>query len=109
FHGPAAPRLPGSPGRTSCVFLPPSEIPPSKRISPRWEGKPRPVVGAVVGGPVGAGLSHEAGYTAQAAAHPRGGVHGSGHDGAGCHDRERRPSVLATRASPLARGPGMGG
>jgi hypothetical protein len=36
---PERPRPPGSPDRTSCVSLP-SEIPPFKRISPRWEGKP---------------------------------------------------------------------
>ena len=79
-------------GRACRVQQAPS---PSSKGGSRW--------------PVRAGLSHEAGYTAQAAAHPRGGVHGSGHDGAGCHDRERCPSVLAARASPLARGPGMGG
>ena len=39
-----------------------------------------------------AGCGYDSGDTAQAAADPCGGVHGSGHDGARRPDRERRPA-----------------
>ena len=56
-----------------------------------------------------AGVCHGCGGKAEAAADPDGGVRGSGHDGARCLDRERRPAVYSARAPPLACGSGVGG
>jgi len=49
-----------------------------------------------------AGCGYDPGDTTKTATDPRGGVHGSGHDGARRPDRERRPSGHAARTPPFA-------